>query len=99
MNWSPAVKQGDAWVVREMDDEAALRLLAAQASHRLRWKWRIDTATRTARTGSRVKGHMIWSISDEGDAVLTTHLAPTSIDPLAALHGKFLLEDAIREAA
>lgn len=94
------ITNDDGWHAAPRD--VVLRLLAAEASDRLGWVW--EVARRTTNLGTRYwladceKGR--WEGGGRDALVFEPHgqpvLAPDEL--LAAMWGRFLLEDALREA-
>jgi len=72
----------------------ALRLLAAEASDRLGLAWYLTPDF----TGSHCKVGE-WQLRTDGAITFEPGVCETPDQLLAALHGRFLLEDAMREGA
>jgi hypothetical protein len=84
--------------------DVVLRLLAAEASDRLGWVWEVAVDILTGRLAASHDGWTpTWEVNFEGNGVmasLTDPGLPDSPDELlAAIHGRFLLEESMREGA
>jgi hypothetical protein len=87
--------------------DEVLRLLAAEASDRLGWVWEVENMGRSVGwVAQSVPADMPSVLKfrwlDNGSGPVSTKpqtFGHTPDELLAALHGKFLLEDAIREQA
>jgi len=75
--------------------DVVLRLLAAEASDRLGWVWEVNTGEWIASSGKSMWGRH----AETGEPITyDDHFGFTADELLAAMHGRFLLEDALREA-
>lgn len=90
----------DGYIGEGMDRQTAipahvaLRLLAAEASDRLGWVWEVDEGFVSARRAGSVGSPCI--VNRDGIRFGTSSPQPDEL--IAAMHGRFLLSDALREA-
>jgi hypothetical protein len=81
--------------------DAALRLLAAEASDRLGWQWRLREYKGVRTAEADRLGDCCWSAETSGIVFVTSpdQFTFTPDELLACLHGRYLLDAAMKERA